>query len=62
MVAWMVEKKAQLMADVKVSLLDIELVEKWVVWKAEVMAESTAVMKGDESAAKRAALMVETMA
>ena len=47
----MVEKKAQLMAAVKASSLDIELVAKRVGWKAYVMAETTAATKVDESAA-----------
>ena len=49
------------MADGKVSSLDIELVEKWVVRKADVMAESTAATKGDEVAAKMAERLAGSM-
>ena len=54
MAVWMVEKKAQLMADRKAPPLDIELVAKRVGWKAYVMAETTAATKVDDSAAMMA--------
>ena len=54
MAVWMVEKKAQLMADRKASSLEFELVAKRVGWKENSMAESMAATKGDESAAMMA--------